>query len=261
MVRGLEHFLDFFSDWKSSFAVIGGCACSQWCAENAVRFRSTQDIDLILLLRAKTTGFFTRFWEYVQEGQYDLERRTNDESTVLFRFERPCAGQNFPKRIELLTGIPDLKIPDDIRIVHLDAEDERYSLSAILLQDDYYNLVVASSAETRNGMPTVNLDILAILKAKAYLNLIEEKRMGHFVSEHDLKKHRNDVFQLAYLLRVRYNGELPLPVKKDMAEFLQLFVESNTEWDEIQAHLRAFGMEHRTPAELLQLMRNYYSIQ
>ena len=32
-VRGLEKFLDYFADCKSSFAVIGGCACSQWCAE------------------------------------------------------------------------------------------------------------------------------------------------------------------------------------------------------------------------------------
>ena len=41
-VRGLERFLEFFAKWKSSFAVIGGCACSQWCSEEAVRFRSTQ---------------------------------------------------------------------------------------------------------------------------------------------------------------------------------------------------------------------------
>ena len=260
MVRGLEQFLEFFSNWKSSFAVIGGCACSQWCAESAVRFRSTQDIDMVLLLRAKAPGFFTRFWEYIRKGQYDLERRADDESTVLFRFESPGAGQNFPKKIELLTGIPDLKIPDDIHIVHLDADDERYSLSAILLQDDYYNLVVASSAETRNGMPTVGPDILAVLKAKAHLNLREEKRVGHFVSDHDLAKHRNDVFQLAYLFRGRYEGELPLLIKEDMREFLRRYSASNPEWSEIQAHLRAFGMEAKDPAELLQLMRNHFRL-
>ena len=58
MVRGLARFVDFFSGWKSSFAVIGGCACSQWCEDNAVRFRSTQDIDMVLLLKAKSSGFF-----------------------------------------------------------------------------------------------------------------------------------------------------------------------------------------------------------
>ena len=57
-VRGLERFLEFFAEWKSSFAVIGGCACSQWCSEEAVRFRSTQDIDMVLLLKAKDPDFF-----------------------------------------------------------------------------------------------------------------------------------------------------------------------------------------------------------
>ena len=260
MVKGLEHFLDFFLDWKSSFAIIGGCACSQWCAENAVRFRSTQDIDMVLLLEAKASGFFARFWEYVRKGRYGLEMRADETSTILFRFERPGAGMDFPKRIELLTGIPDLDVPDDIRIVHLDPDDEQYSLSAILLQDEYYKIVVAGCSETRSGMPTVRPDILAVLKAKAYLNLLEEKRGGRFVSDHDLAKHRNDVFQLAYLFRGRYEGELPPSVKHDMADFLQLYSQSNTEWGEIQNHLRAFGMEPRYPDELLQLLRNHFGI-
>ena len=249
MVRGLEHFLDFFSDWKSSFAVIGGCACSQWCEESAVRFRSTQDIDMVLLLEAKASGFFTRFWEYIRDGRYDLRRRANDESTVLFRFERPGAGAVFPKQIEVLTGVPNLEIPNDVRIVHLGEEDERYSLSAILLQEDYYKLVASSGAVTRNGMPTVRPDVLAILKAKAHLNLLAEKLTGQFVSDHDLRKHRNDVFQLAYL-----------PVKEDIMAFLRQYSASNPEWSEIQAHLRAFGMETKDPAELLQLMRNHFGI-
>lgn len=260
MVRGLERFLDFFADWKSSFAIIGGCACAQWCEDSAVRFRSTQDIDVVLLLEANNPGFFTRFWEYVRHGKYVLERREEDNSAKLFRFECPGAGLDFPKKIELLTGIPDIVIPEDIRIVHLRAKDGRYSLSAILLQDDYYNLVSAGCAETRNGMPTVRPDILALLKAKAYLNLLRDKDGGRFVSERDLKKHRNDVFQLSYLFRGRYAGELPELVKSDMAEFLSLYSTSNAEWNEIQAHLRAFGMEVRAPSELLHLIRDHFSI-
>jgi hypothetical protein len=260
MVRGLERFLNFFDDWKSSFAIIGGCACAQWCEDSAVRFRSTQDIDMVLLLEAKAPGFFARFWEYVRKGQYVLERRADDNSTILFRFERPGAGADFPKRIELLTGIMDLGIPKDIRIAHLDAEDGRYSLSAILLQEEYYNLVANGCAETKNGMPAVMPDILALLKAKAYLNLLKDKAAGRFVPEHDLKKHRNDVFQLAYLFRGRYASELAELVKNDMAEFLRLHSESNDEWNEIQAHLKAFGMEVRAPSELLRLIRDYFGI-
>lgn len=260
MVRGLERLVDFFSGWKSSFAVIGGCACSQWCEDNAVRFRSTQDIDMVLLLEAKSSGFFARFWEYVRRGQYILERRPGDGSTVLFRFERPETGVNFPKKIELLTGVSNLAIPEDIRIVHLKADGERYSLSAILLQNEYYNLVSSGCAETRNGMPTVRPDVLVLLKAKACLNLLGEKQAGRFVADYDLKKHRNDVFQLAYLFRGRYDGELAKLIKDDLAEFLQLYSESNAEWLEIQAHLKAFGMEIRAPSELLELIRSHFDV-
>ena len=260
MVRGMERFLGFFADWKSSFVVIGGCACSQWCEDNAIHFRSTQDIDMVLLLEAKAAGFFSRFWEYIRSGQYVLKRRPEDNSTILFRFERPGAGLDFPKKIELLTGISNLAIPNDIRIVHLNVEDERYSLSAILLQKDYYNLVSTGCTETSNGMPTVSPDVLALLKAKACLNLLEEKQAGRFVSEHDLRKHRNDVFQLAYLFRRRYDGELTQLIKDDMSKFLQLYSESNAEWGEIQAHLKAFGMEVRAPSELLGLIRTHFGI-
>ncbi|MBQ7187987.1 MAG: hypothetical protein IJR99_01080 [Kiritimatiellae bacterium] len=260
MVRQLDRFLEFFRDWKSSFAVIGGCACSQWFSESAVRFRSTQDIDMVLLLKAKESGFFARFWEYIRKGRYELIRRAHDDSTILFRFERPGAGEEFPKRIELLTGIPDLEIPVDVRIVHLTTTDGQYSLSAILLQAEYYNLVASGGTVTKNGMPTVRPDVLAILKAKAHLNLLAEKRAGRFVSEHDLTKHRNDVFQLAYLFRDRYEQELPQPIRNDMAEFLSLHSVSNPEWTEIQAHLRAFAMETRPPEELLQLIRDHFRI-
>ncbi len=109
-------------------------------------------------------------------------------------------------------------------------------------------------------MPTVGPDILAVLKAKAHLNLREEKRVGHFVSDHELAKHRNDVFQLAYLFRGRYEGELSQSIKKDIAEFLRLYSASNLEWTEIQAHLSTFRMEAKDPAELLQLIREHFNI-
>ena len=74
-VRGLEKFLDFFADCKASFAVIGGCACSQWCAESDVRYRSTQDIDMVLILESKTADFFGKFWRFIR--QVTVERRRN----------------------------------------------------------------------------------------------------------------------------------------------------------------------------------------
>lgn len=259
-VRGLDRFLGFFEGWESSFAVIGGCACSQWFSEEAVRFRSTQDIDMVLLLKAKAPDFFTRFWAFVRDGKYELRKRPDDDSTILFRFEKPGAGGDFPKKIELLTGIPDLTIPEDVRIVHLNPDEEPYSLSAILLHEDYYRLVMSGGTTTRSGMPTVRPDVLALLKVKAHLNLLDEKNGGRFIAEHDATKHRNDVFQLAYIFRGRYEGELSDSIRADLMRFLNMYGNDNPDWSNIQHHLRAFGMEERPPTELVQILREHYGV-
>jgi len=259
-VRGMERFLKHFEDSKSSFAVIGGCACSQWCAESDVRYRSTQDIDMVLILESKTSKFFGKFWQFIREGGYRLLRREKDDSSVLFRFEKPDSGIEYPKKIELLTGLPDVKVPPDVVVVHLSPEDEAYSLSAILMNSDYYSLVQSQHCISAEGLPTVMPDVLILLKVKAHLNLLAEKAAGRFVSEHDLTKHRNDVFHMAYLLRGEYNGTLQPSVKEDLEAFLARYDSSNQEWVSIQARLKAFGLQVLPAETLLSTIRGYYKL-
>lgn len=260
-VRGLEKFLDFFADCKASFAVIGGCACSQWCAESDVRYRSTQDIDMVLILESKTADFFGKFWRFIRQGGYRLLRREDDNSSLLFRFEKPEAGAEYPKKMELLTGLPDVEVPDDIVVVHLAPEDETYSLSAILMHKDYYGIVQSQQCISAEGLPTVGPDVLILLKAKAHLNLFAEKDAGRFVSEHDLTKHRNDVFHLAYLLRGEYAGSLPSSVRADIRKFLEMYSPENPEWPNIEARLRAFGLPELPAETLLATIRDYFKLQ
>lgn len=42
-VACLQNLAEAFKDVEKSFAVIGGCACSQWFAESGLRFRNTRD--------------------------------------------------------------------------------------------------------------------------------------------------------------------------------------------------------------------------
>lgn len=259
-VRGLEKFLDYFADCKSSFAVIGGCACSQWCSEADVRYRSTQDIDMVLILESKTADFFGKFWQFVKQGGYKLLRREDDDSSLLFRFEKPEAGVEYPKKIELLTGLSGVEVPDDVVVVHLAPEGETYSLSAILLHKDYYALVQSQQCISNGGLPTVRPDVLILLKAKAHLNLLAEKEAGCFVSEHDLTKHRNDVFHLAYLLRDEYAGSLPSSVSADLHTFLERYSPENPEWPNIETCLKAFGLQALPAETLLSTIRNYFRL-
>jgi hypothetical protein len=259
-VKGMERFLDYFSDSKESFVVIGGCACSQWCSESDVRYRSTQDIDMVLILESKTSDFFSKFWQFIRLGGYRLLKYPDDTSSMLFRFDKPHAGVDFPKKIELLTGLKDVAIPDDVTIVHLSPDDETYSLSAILLHSEYYELVQSQRCLSESGLPTVRPDLLILLKVKAHLNLLAEKEAGRFVSDHDLTKHRNDVFHLTYLLRDEYAGVLSLKVKQDLIAFLKKYSSSNPEWKSINASLKAFGLQELPAEVLLEMIRNYFKV-
>ena len=111
------------------------------------------------------------------------------------------------------------------------------------------------------GLPTVKPDVLILLKAKAHLNLLVEKDAGRFVSEHDLTKHRNDVFHLAYLLRDEYAGNLPSSVSADLRKFLEMYPPKNPEWPNITARLRAFGLQELPAETLLATIRDYFKLQ
>lgn len=259
-VRGIDGFRKFFKDYADSFAVIGGCACAEWCGQMDVGFRATQDVDMVLLLESKASGFFARFWEYVRFAGYELTQRKGDESTRLFRFIKPRDVFAFPKQIELLTGIDNLEIPDDVRVVHLSLEDEVYSLSAILMHSEYYGLVMKHRSVSQLGLPVVNMEILPLLKMKAYLNLLKDVQEGRFVSEHDRTKHRNDVFQLAVLLPASSRVELSEAVKNDVRVFLDLFSPENADWESVRQHLSHYIVQVPSAEELLSRLRSFYQL-
>ena len=92
------------------------------------------------------------------------------------------------------------------------------------------------------------------------MNLVAEKESGRFVSDHDLTKHRNDVFHLAYLLRDEYSGVLSSKVKEDLMAFLEKYSSANPEWMNIRASLKAFGLQELPAEMLLATIRNYFKV-
>lgn len=81
--------------------------------------------------------------------------------------------------------------------IHID--DEVSSLSAILLDDEYYRLLVENRTSA-GGVAVLSVEGLIPFKAKAWLDLSARRADGQAVDEKSVKKHRNDVCRLATLL-------------------------------------------------------------
>lgn len=76
-----------------------------------------------------------------------------------------------------------------------DIDDDTSSLSAILLNDDYYKFMM-SGRRVVDGIGVLGAEHLIPFKMYAWINLLERKRAGGHVNEKDLKKHKYDVFRL-----------------------------------------------------------------
>ena len=259
-VRALQNFAGHFADVSDSFVIIGGCACNRWFGEAGLRFRSTMDVDMIVVVEPKNELFFERFWAFAMLGGYNNCIFRKGEGK-LFRFERDEENDEFPKQIELLTTYDSLDCPEGIRIIAVEADDPRFDLSAILLDKDYYELAVNSRDVSAKGLTMVPPDVLLLLKVKAYLNNVADRECGIAVKGDDIRKHRNDVYGLTYLLEGHYNGELTETIKSDLKSFLEIFSEDNPEWAAIIQHQKNFG---RAPildaSNYNQLIEEYYKI-
>lgn len=259
MVRGLLEFCRFFQDCKESFVILGGAACDEWFSQENFQFRTTKDIDLVIILEAQNQLFFSKLWEFLRLGGYKNWQRDDGEKTF-FRFLEP-EHANFPAMIELLAR-PDfsVEIPVNQKIIPIHLNDDISSLSAILLDDAYYRLILNNRQESANGLPVVTPQALILLKAKAYLNLLALRERGNFVKGDDLRKHRNDVFRLAYLLQTGSEADFDGIIKDDLKHFLQIFPPDSAEWKGIMDALRKSSLPNFSSEILLQRISTYFKI-
>ena len=102
--------------------------------------------------------------------------------------------------IEIFSRNPDFIIlEDDTVLTSLLIDDEISSLSAILLNEAYYELL-KTGQKMVDGIPVLSPTCLIPFKAKAWLDLKERKLNGEQVDSKNIKKHKNDVFRLALLI-------------------------------------------------------------
>ena len=186
MVSGFTKFKERFQGFENQYVIIGGTACDLIMENEELPFRATKDVDIVLIVESITAEFGRQFWEYVKEAGYEhLNKSTGNAQ--FYRFTSP-KSKEYPYMIEIFSRNPDFIIlEDDAVLTPLPIDDEISSLSAILLNEAYYELL---------------------------------KTGQMMVDSKNIKKHKNDVFRLAQLITANTRQVLSPEIAEDMKKFL-----------------------------------------
>lgn len=233
MVNGLEKFKEYFSKYSDQYVLIGGTACDLIMESNARPFRATRDLDLVLLIEALTPEFGQTFWQFIQDGKY-RNKSISSQEPHFYRFDKP-EESGYPYMLELFSRRAfDLHKPDS-NLTPLHFDDSVSSLSAILLNDAYYTMLMNGRTEI-DGVRILAPAYLIPFKAKAWLDLTSKKRYGFHVDEKDIKKHKNDIVRLASVLSGNDMVQMPKEVMEDMSNFLQQYEHAPADLKSLKIH-------------------------
>lgn len=155
--------------------------------------------------------------------------------------------------IELFSRRPDFQLEHpEIHLTPLPVSEDISSLSAIMLNDDYYDLML-SGRRIVDGIPVLDAECLIAFKAKAWLDLKVRKARGEHVNERDLKKHKNDVFRLFAIVDPARRVSVSPSVSADLTSFISAMEQENID-------LRALGVEDVSVPEILSALRSIFSL-
>ena len=251
MITGIEKFRDHFAGYEKQYALIGGAACDLLFDEAGLPFRATKDLDMVLSVEIVDAEFAATFVQFLESGGYQA-REKSDGDREFFRFHLPT-DKRYPFMVELFSRRSDwLVLPGHVGVTRLEVEDDVISLSAILLDDDYY-AEIQSSKTLIDGVSIVGESLLIPFKARAFLDLTQRKAEGGAVNARDVKKHRNDVFRLLQLIPRNRRIAVPEPISADLVRFVA-GVENEERLDP-----KSFGVDF-TRAEGLELLKNVYGL-
>ncbi len=216
---GIDSFKKYFKGFEKEYVIIGGTACELLMSENDLPFRATKDIDMVLIIESLTKEFGKRFWQYVQEAEYRFINKGSG-TAQFYRFSHP-KSQEYPMMIELFSRKQDWLIEEfDQKITPIHIDDQISSLSAILLNETYYEFLREGS-EIVDGISILKAEHIIPFKAKAWIDLSKRKELGESIDSRDIKKHKNDIFRLSMLLTPEQNIKTSAEIKDDLSFFIQ----------------------------------------
>ncbi len=251
MVKGLKIFQEHFKKHTHQFVLIGGTACDLAMEEAGLDFRSTKDLDIVLCLEALNKDFAGAFWEFIRAGKYQHQQKSTGKK-LFYRFHTP-ANKDYPFMLELFSRVPDaITVDSESHLTPVPVDEEAYSLSAILLNNDYYHFLHAGKKEIED-VPIVGPEHLIPLKARAWLDLSERKAQGDSIDSKSIKKHKNDIFRLFRIIDPAIITDIPDEVKDGMRQFLD-------EMESEEIDLKILGLGGQDKGDILGEMRRIYGI-
>lgn len=255
MVAGIDKFKEYFLEYENNYIIIGGTACDI-IEESAGQIpRATKDIDIILIVEALSPEFVKRFWEFIKAGNYSTRQRGNGKNEY-FRFLKPQT-KGFPLQIELFSRKPDvLQIAEDTILTPIPVDEDLSSLSAILMNEEYYNFTMEHS-HTLEAIHLANTESLVCLKAKAYLDLSLRKAKGEVIDEKNIRKHRSDIFRLAVTLGEDTIFKLPTGIQTDLNQFGKMISSSIPD----KTFYKSVGLLNIKPEEVFERLCTVFQME
>ena len=250
MIQGIAKFIEYFKDNSDDYVVIGGLATAMIMNDLGFVARATKDIDLVVISK-NNEDFLKKMLNFIDIAGYKTKQRTdNDTRHNLFRFF-DSGDKTYPEQIELFAICQDDSgVLTDSHIIPIETPEYYSYLSAILLDTDYFNLLIKHMTNI-DGLHIATPEAIIPLKIHAHINLSKDKNP-------DAKKHFNDVIRLITLLDEEERIILEGNPKDDFIKFLPIIenADSNTIKNILKdAHIGKIGKK-----EILGLLKSVYVV-
>lgn len=217
-IRGVKHFSDFFKDFETDYVIIGGVAASIIFEDNDLSFRATKDVDMVILTNNSIT-LNKKIAEYIRIGGFETKEASKNDPRY-YRFSKP-ENKEFPEIIEIFARNENkLELEEGQYIIPVN-NDEVEKLSAILLDDEYFNLIKDNVHKNENGYSIITPLATICLKARAYREMNERKKKDEKIDSKDIRKHRNDIIKLTVVLEEGNVLKLSKQASGDMKNIIQ----------------------------------------
>ena len=97
MVNGLEKFHNYFQNHTGDYVLIGGVACELALNSLRLKFRPTDDFDIVIVSENLQQGFGVALKQFIRDGQYSVQKRKSNDKPTFFRFLRSfsCTIRDF----------------------------------------------------------------------------------------------------------------------------------------------------------------------
>ncbi len=249
MVQGLDKFKEYFGDYTGQYVFIGGTACDILLDDLGAPFRATKDLDMVLLIEALDEEFGNTFWKFIEDGGYQHKQKSTGEDQF-YRFSKPIRT-DFPAMIELFSRKSEkIKLHFDSLLTPIHISDNITSLSAILLNDAYYELLIQGK-EVIDGVSVLSIEYILLFKMKAWMDLLDKKNNGEHINSKDITKHKNDIFRLLIYILPFVKVEINDEVHEDLIKFTDMILKEKVD-------LKKLGIRNVSFNELIDRIKIIY---